>query len=255
MNRFLCTSFLRAITLAMTVCLAGFALPGLASQPASQPPSTTTLQPFTLSYHARYLGFAGQGTLTLQAAGHNQWRYTLRIQHAVASLMQSTLFDEQNTGSGKILRPLESRSVSKIPFRNRKVQAHYDWDAAQATWRGDVKPARQGPVALQPGDLDGLLINLAVVRDVKRNIAQNQRLHYRMVDGGRAVTLDYQVAGTETVTLNGKPVTATRIERNNRGKQQIAWIVAGIPAPVRLLQREEGKDVLELLLVTGADAQ
>jgi len=247
MNRYPCTSLLHTIMLAMTVCLAGFTLPGRASQPAS----SATLQPFTLTYHARYLGFAGQGTLTLQTAGHDQWRYTLRIQHAVASLTQSTVFDEQDTDSGKFLRPLESRSVSKIPFRNRKVQADYDWNARQATWSGDIKPSRRGPVPLEPGDLDGLLINLAMVRD----IAQNQRLHYRMVDAGRAVTLDYQIAGTETVTLNGKPVPATRVERHNRGKQQIAWIVAGIPAPVRLLQREEGKDVLELLLVTGAHAQ
>jgi len=251
--------FLPALTVVLAASLASFCLPGFASHAASPPTPQSALapalQPFAFTYHARYLGLTGQGTLTLQAAGHNQWRYTLRIQHAVASLTQSTLFDEQNTNSGKVLRPLESRSVSKIPFRNRKVQAHYDWDTAQATWRGDVKPARQGPVALQPGDLDGLLINLAVVRDVKRNIAQNQRLHYRMVDGGRAVTLAYQIVGTETVTLNGKPIPATRVERNDRNKQQIAWIVAGIPAPVRLLQREDGKDVLELLLVTGANTQ
>jgi len=230
-----------ALTLALAAWQTGFSLPAFASQSAPQP----ALQPFTLQYHARYMGLTGQGTLSLQAAGPNQWRYTLRVQHAVASLTQSTLFDEQGT----TLRPLESRSVSKIPFRNRSVQAHYDWDVGQATWSGDAKPSRRGPVALELGDLDGLLINLAVVRDV----AQSQHLHYRMVDGGRAVVLEYQIIGAENVTLNGKSVPATRVERSGRGKQQVAWIVPGIPAPVRLLQREDGKDVLELLLLSAAN--
>jgi len=230
-------NLLRTLALATAGWLAGFSLSAFASP--------YMLQPFSLQYHARYMGLAGQGTLTLQAAEHNQWRYTLHVQHAVASLTQSTLFDEQGT----ILRPLSSHNTSRIPFRNHSTQAHYDWDARLATWSGDVKPSRQGPVPLEPGDLNGLLINLAVVRDV----AQGQRLHYRMVDSGRAVTLEYQIIGTETVTLDGKPVQANRIERSHRNKQQIAWVVPGIPAPVRLLQRENGKDVLELSLLSGTN--
>ena len=31
-----------------------------------------------------------------------------------------------------------------------------------ATWTGDVKPDRAGPVKLQAGDLDAMLINLAI---------------------------------------------------------------------------------------------
>jgi len=239
---------LRMLTLlAAALWLTGLNAPGIAS------PTTPSLalQPFTLQYHARYLSFSGRGTLSLQAETDRRWRYTLHVQHTLASLTQSTLFDEQDTDTRTILRPLESRSASKVPFRHRTVHAHYDWDTRQVTWSGDVKHSRRGPVPLEPGDLDGLLINLVVVHDA----LQNQRLHYRMVDNGRAVTLDYRISGTETLLLDGKPVHATRVERHNRNKQQIAWIVPGVPAPVRLLQREDGKDVLELLLITSANMQ
>ena len=52
----------------------------------------------------------------------------------------------------------------------------------EARWTGDVKPDRAGPVKLQAGDLDAMLLNLAIVRDV----AAGKPLNYRMVDDGRA---------------------------------------------------------------------
>ena len=55
-------------------------------------------------------------------------------------------------------------------------------EAGAATWTGDVKPSRRDPVPLHEGDLDALLIDLAVVRDAE----PGKTLHYRNVDGGRA---------------------------------------------------------------------
>jgi hypothetical protein len=34
--------------------------------------------------------------------------------------------------------------------KKRNVEANYDWNARQATWSGDIKPERSGPVALKP---------------------------------------------------------------------------------------------------------
>jgi len=249
MNPYLHAGYLHALGLLVSVWLAGFGPTGLAASPASSP----ALQAFSFPYHARYLSFTGQGTLSLQQIAGNRWRYTLQVRHPLASLTQSTVFDVvdvagvANTGTHQVFRPLETVNESKIPFRHRRVTGHYDWDTGLATWSGDAKPGRRGPVALQPGDLDGLLVNLAVVRDLARAPVQ-RILSYRMVDAGRAVALDYQAVGTETLTVNGRPVQATRVERNTRNKQQIAWIVPGMPVPVRLLQREDGKDVLELVL-------
>ena len=99
-------------------------------------------------------------------------------------------------------------------------------------------------MALQNGDMDGLLINLAIARDV----AAGKPLNYRMVDDGRVKTLTYRVVGKENMTVDGKTVEATKVARVDGNKEQIAWIAPGMPVPVRLLQREGGRDALDLTI-------
>jgi len=220
----------------LLICTAWFAsasLPALAQ--------TQALQPFTARYQASYMGMQGKGTVTLEATDDGHWRYTLIIRNPFARVRQSTVF----THADDVLRPLHSVSDTRVFIQRRVIEGHYDWDARQATWTGDARPHRRGPVALEPGDMDGLLINLAVIRD----LAQGRPLHYRMVDAGRAITLDYQITGTDDLMINGTPVQATRIERTNHNRQQIAWVAPGLPAPLRLLQREDSKDTLELTLL------
>jgi hypothetical protein len=220
--------FLRPLPLAVA------ALAVLASLPAF------AVQPFTANYQASYMGLQANGMMTLAADSGGKWRYTLQVKNQLAELSQSTLFDEQN---GR-LRPLSSHDASVIPFKRRTVEARYDWGSNQATWSGDVKPDRRGPVQLQNGDMDGLLINLAIARDV----AAGKPLNYRMVDGGRIKTLSYRVVGKENMTVDGKAVEATKVSRVDGDKEQIAWIAPGLPVPVRLLQREGGKDALDLTI-------
>lgn len=217
-----------------TLSLAGAALAALASLPA------LAMQPFTADYQASYMGMQANGVMTLAAEGNGQWRYTLQVKNPLAELSQSTLFDEQ---AGR-LRPLSSHDLTVVPFKRRAVDTRYDWNSSQATWSGDVKPERRGPVRLQSGDMDGLLINLAIARDV----AAGKPLSYRMVDGGRAKTLAYRVIGKENVTVEGRSVEATKVSRVDGDKEQIAWIAPNMPVPVRLLQREGGKDALDLTI-------
>ena len=217
-----------------TLSLATAAIAALASLPA------LAMQPFTADYQASYMGMQANGVMTLAAESNGQWRYTLQVKNPLAELSQSTLFDEQ---AGR-LRPLSSHDLTVVPFKRRAVDTRYDWNSSQATWSGDVKPERRGPVRLQSGDMDGLLINLAIARDV----AAGKPLNYRMVDGGRAKTLAYRVIGKENVTVEGRSVEATKVSRVDGEKEQIAWIAPNMPVPVRLLQREGGKDALDLTI-------
>src|SRR5690606_39985193 len=106
----------------------------------------------------------------------------------------------------------------------------------------DIKPDRAGPVALQPGDMDGLLINLALARD----FADGKPLDYRMVEDGRVRQVKLEVAGKDQVTVNGKTHQATKLVRSDGRKEIIAWVVSGMPVPARILQREDGKDTIDL---------
>ena len=202
--------------------------------------SPAALHAFTADYQANYMGMQANGTMTLTAASNHQWDYTFVIQNQLATLKQSTHFEEHAAQ----LRPLSSNDLSALLVKRREVKTQYNWDTHQATWSGDIKPNRRGPIQLQEGDMDGLLLNLAIVRDV----AANRPLNYRMVDEGRVKNLQYTVQGKETLMVNGKQTQATKVAEHDGSKEIIAWVVADVPVPVRLLQRTNGQDTLELTL-------
>ena len=218
-----------------------FQLAVAASAGASAAPAPQHLHPFTADYQANYMGMQATGTMTLNQSSNHEWDFSFLLRNPLATLQQKTHFDEQ----GLQLRPLSSTTASNVLVKRRAIQTRYDWKSHQANWDGDIKPARRGPVTLQDGDMDGLLINLALVRDA---IAQRP-MDYRMVDEGRVKTMHYSVQGQETVTVNGKKVNATKLSERDGDKEIIAWVVPDVPVPVRLLQRKNGQDTMELIFV------
>lgn len=200
------------------------------------------IEPFTVDYQASYMGMKALGQMKLVADGAGRWRYTLDISNQLAKLKQSTVFEEHNGG----WRPLSGDDSTSVLVKNSRKSATYDWGQGTASWAGDVKPERAGPVQLQSGDMDALLINLALVRDV----AAGKPLNYRLVDNGRAKQLNYKIAGTEQIDVGGQSQQATRVVNIDGDKQTTAWVVKGMPVPARILQREDGKDSLDLRVIS-----
>lgn len=196
------------------------------------------VKPFNATYEASYMGMQGNGRMTVEPAGDNRWRYSLSIRNQLADLSQVTVFEEHN---GQ-LRPISGTDKSNVLVKKSNKQANYDWQRGVATWSGDVKPDRSGPIDLKPGDLDALLVNLALVRDH----AAGKPLKYRMVDSGRIKQMHYTVAGQDTVEVDGKPRPATKVVATDGDKQTIAWIVDGLPVPARIMQKEDGRESIDL---------
>ena len=202
------------------------------------------IEPFTADYQATYMGMQANGRMTLAPAGANRWRYSLDISNSLASLSQKTVFEEH----GGKWRPISSSDSSKVLVKKSDKQAEYDWAEGVARWSGDVKEERSAPIKLQPGDMDALMINLALVRDVEAG----KPLKYRMVDDGRIKQMSYKVAGTEQISVGGQKKQATKLVNTDGDKQTIAWVVDGMPVPARILQRKDGKDAIDLK-VTSVD--
>ncbi|UJB17966.1 MULTISPECIES: DUF3108 domain-containing protein [Lysobacter] len=196
------------------------------------------VKPFSADYQASYMGIQGAGRMSLAQADGNRWKYNLSISSPLAELQQSTTFDE----NGGQLRPLSGSDSSKVLTKKKTKNASYDWSRGVATWSGDVKPDRAGPIKLQSGDLDALLINLALVRDANAG----KPMSYRMVEDGRTKQLTYTVVGKEAITIGGKSQQATKVSSKNGDKETIAWVVPGMPVPARILQRENGNDAIDL---------
>jgi len=196
------------------------------------------IKPFTADYQASFMGMAANGQMTLTAAGANRWKYTLNIKNTLAQMTQSTTFEDRN---GQ-WRPLSGTDSTHLLIKKVNKNATYDWAKGEARWSGDVKPDRAGPLKLQAGDLDAMLLNLALARDVPAGKA----LNYRLVEDGRVKQLTYQVAGKEAITVDGKQQQATKVSRTDGNKETIAWVVDGLPVPARILQRKNGKDEIDL---------
>jgi hypothetical protein len=218
---------------------------------AASTAQATDLQPFVASYEAFHNGkAAGTASMRVVRRDDAQWRVDLAIHgnRGFAGIVglnieQSTVFDE----AGGHFRPLSQSTTRKVALFRRNTVGTYDWQARTAQWTGDVKRERREAVPLQPGDMSGLLINLALIRDAR----PGQALHYRFVDAGRIRDHDYQVAAeTEAVQVGELSYEAMRVDRTNGGNDEtIVWVADGVPTPIRILQREDGQDGIDLRLI------
>lgn len=210
------------------------------------------LEPFVATYDAYRAGkLAGSATMKVaQVSGENRWQVDLGVRgtRGLARLsgldiQQSTLFDTNGTD----FRPLSQATTQSALFTGKKVVGAYDWNARSAQWQGDLKKNRRAPVPLQTGDMSALLVNLAVIRDAE----PGRQLHYRVVDFGKTRDYQYAVAPqTEIVAVDDLSYDAMRVDRTNGGNDEtIFWVAQGVPTPVRILQREDGEDKLDLRLV------
>lgn len=199
------------------------------------------VKPFVADYEATVKGVIhADAQMKLTSAGGNRWNYELSVNNPIASVRQTTVFEDRDG----TWRPLSGNDSTQMLIKKSQKNASYDWIAGEARWSGDVKPDRMGPVKLQAGDVDAMMLNLVIVRDV----AAGKSLSYRMVDNGLARQQTYQNLGQEKITVAGKPKTATKVSRSSEGKLVTVWVVEGLPVPARILQQDDGKDSLDLVL-------
>ena len=198
------------------------------------------VDPFNADYEASWKGVQADARITLASAGSNRWNYTLDISNKLGTARQSTTFEDR----GGTWRLLSGNDTTQMLFKKSQKDASYDWTKREARWSGDVKQDRMGPVKIQDGDLDAMLLNLAIVRDM----AAGKPLDYRVVDNGVVRQQSYQNLGKDTVSVAGKPRQATKVGRTSENKQVIVWVVDGLPVPARILQKKDGKDDLDLVL-------
>lgn len=218
---------------------------------ADTPQPEPVLQPFVANYLV-YKGGKPLGEATMQLVRQQppRWRVDLVMRGtrglfglAGINAEQSTVFDVV----GETYRPLTQATVNKSIFTRKQTIGLYDWRSNAARWQGEVDDDHPGPIALTAGDMTGLLINLAVIRDAE----PGKTLHYRFVDDGRARDHTYVVAEQiDSITvgnLSYKAMKATRAKDDN--EETVIWVARNVPTPIRILQRENGEDTYDLRLV------
>lgn len=211
------------------------------------------LQGFQSNYRVFRKGsLAGTALMQVVRLGPGRWRVDLGIRgtqglagFAALNSQQSTVFDEINTR----YVPVSQSTVLKTVLSSDKIVGTYDWRAQQARWTGDIKKSRQLPVPLQTGDMNLLLVNLAVVRDAR----PGQVLDYRMVDRGRAKPIHFQVSPTQEVLQLGEDAyqaLAVRRTGVSADESLTVWVSEGVPTPVRMVLVQDDVGELDLQLAT-----
>lgn len=239
---------------------------GQGAVPAPPPETGTTMQavdgnnaypvyklaPFIGNYQVfRGSKPLGHATMRLVNTGGQRWRIDLSIRStqgiagmAGLNIQQSTVFDQV----GEQYRPATQSTVQNALFGSRKTTGVYDWDKRNASWTGDVKKSRRGrTIELQQGDMSGLLINLALMRDAR----PGNRLSYRFVDDARMRTYEYATSpATENIRIGEVSYDTLRIERTNGSNDEtMIWVTPEVPLPVRIYMKDNDADTLDLLLV------
>lgn len=198
------------------------------------------LKPFNATYRASYNNMAANATMSLAPAGGDRWTYSMNVQNALAKLSRSATVD----ASGAQLRPVSNRESSSMLVKKKNKQASFNWASAQATWSGDVKADRRGPIKLQAGDVDGMTLNLALVKDA----LAGKPMRYRLIENGKAKPMSFTPAGKESVTVGGKAMQAIKVAGSDGDSRMTVWVVDGIPVPVRIQQRDDDGDTIDLSL-------
>lgn len=219
----------------------------------------STLTPFAAHYQVFEGGKEqGEATLQLSSAGRGEWRYDMNVRGtsglariAGFEMQQSTVLREQ----GERLTPVSAHSEGGVLFKHKVIDTVFDWTRREVRWTGDVKSDQRGPVALRDDSVSGQALNLLISRDLPADMAVGDALHYHMVERGKAKEVAYVSRGEETIDVPAGRYTAQALTydrgEGEHQKDTTVWISheLGVPTPIRVLQREEGKDAFEMRLV------
>lgn len=144
------------------------------------------------------------------------------------------------------MQPLEYVYDHSGSRRNRQVQIDFDWDNHKVRmeinndhWQMD----------LEPGTLDKLLYQLALMHDLSQNGQQQTR--YKVADGGRIREYDFKPLGSERVETPMGKFDAVKMarHRSDSDRETVIWCAEELGyLPVKVVHTEpDGQQTTTLL--------
>ncbi len=119
--------------------------------------------------------------------------------------------------------------------KNRDVKIDFDWPQQQVKMRVDDN---KWQMELEPGTLDKMVYQLAVMRDLKRGL---DTFSYRVADGGKMKSYNFETFDKESVETPYGDFQALKVERfrDDRERETIFWCVPELDyLPVKVVNIE-----------------
>lgn len=122
--------------------------------------------------------------------------------------------------AGERLMPLTFRRKQHVAFSNRSYEAHFDWTANRA-W-GRARDREWQVEELEGDTLDRLLVNLALVRDLR---CDRDELAYRVLEKGDLETWHFNRKGESEVATPDGEYQAVKIAKHhdNPDRESLSW--------------------------------
>lgn len=206
-------------------------------------PCTTDFEPFTAEYDLYRNGDRlGTTVVELSREDSGTWVYELesKARRGIIGLVGAGY--EESTRwlkSGERLLPLTFRRKQHVAFSNRSYEAHFDWTANRAWGRARD---REWQVADLDGDtLDRLLVNLALVRDLR---CERQDLIYKVLEKGDLDSWRFNRLGKSMITTPDGEYQAVKIakQHDNPHRESLTWHAPALDWLAVRIEHQDDKD-------------
>ncbi len=205
-----------------------FALAGAALLLAATAARAAALAPFEARYRLSLGGLTvGEMRLVLRTAGDGRYLYEMasRPRGLLALFRRDTLTERSlwERGPDGAPRPLRYERI-QTGSRERRARLVFTWSADGSGRVRNEVAGRPWAMAVPPGTLDRLLVQLALRRDLA---AAREPLEYPVADGGKLKRYRFAVLGRETVTTPAGRFETVKIQRLRRkGKPPLYFWLA-----------------------------
>lgn len=232
---------------------AAMATLALAAQAAQA--QADALQPFTARYEVLRDGKSqGEAVMRLERLEGQRWRFASDVR-GTSGMARLSGFEMRETTEFELLengrlKPLSARSSGGVSLRRRSIDTAFDWSAGEVRWSGDAKPEQRGPAPLGADTVNPQMLNLALAQRLRAGAEGTIRLD--LVNRGDSDPVEYVVRGREPVDvpMGRREAVALHHRRTDKDREITLWIDPSLPpAPLRVLQREDGADAYELRLI------
>lgn len=231
------------------------AIAALALFASSGHAQASALEPFTARYEVLRDGKSqGEAVMRLERIEGERWRFSSDVRGTSGmarlsgfEMSESTEFEALADGR---LKPLSAQASGGLSLRRRSIGTEFDWSANQVRWNGDAKPEHRGPAPLGADTVNPQILNLALAQRLRAGTEGVIRLD--LVNRGDSDPVEYRVRGSEAVSvpMGEREAVALHHRRTDKDREITLWIDPSLPpAPLRVLQREDGKDAYELRLI------
>lgn len=199
--------------------IALFCLVFAASLPASECPAD--FRPFTARYDLYRNGDRlGTTTVTLQRGDQGAWEYRLesRAQGGLYGFLGAG-YEESSRWmlAGRHLMPLEFRREQHVAFSDRSYEARFDWTAKRA--QGRARDREWAFEDLTLGTLDRLLVNLALIRDLR---CGRTVLSYRILEKGELETWRFDRKGKTAIETPHGTFDAIKVAKRHDAPDRVS---------------------------------